>query len=66
MKDSQDAYNDVCSSTSPENKAAWLEVEAKAQRDRWDDKTAMNVYDVQADKGNHYNISLQLVVLIPL
>ena len=46
-----EAYNDICAATSDDNKESWLEVEADAQAQRWDDKTVMDVYDVEENKG---------------
>lgn len=51
VKESKDAYDSICEVTSPENQEAWLEIEHEAQARRWEDKTAMDVYDVCADKG---------------
>ena len=52
VKESTEAYNSICEVASIENQQEWLTIEAEAQERRWEDKTAMDVYDVQADKSN--------------
>ena len=51
VKESKDAYDSICEVTSLENQEAWLEIESETQARRWEDKTAMDVYDICADKG---------------
>ena len=58
VADSEDAYNQICGTITDDQKAEWLEVEADAQARRWEDKTAMDVYDVKEDTGS--NISMPI------
>lgn len=51
VKDSADAYEAIESITEDEVLESWLALEADAQARRWEDKTAMDIYDVQADQG---------------
>lgn len=51
VQDSEEAYQDICSSISEENKNDWLALESTCQTKRWTDKKVMDVYDVQADKS---------------
>ena len=57
VKESTEAYNSICEVASIENQQEWLTIEAEAQKRRWEDKTAMDVYDVQADKSNFITFS---------
>lgn len=49
--ESSQAYEAICSTISPQDKRQWLKDEATAQKNRWQDKTFMDIYDVHADKG---------------
>lgn len=51
IKDSQEGYTAICESISEENKVLWEEMDLDAQVHRWADPTAMDIYDVQADKS---------------
>ena len=51
LKDRQEGYTAICESISEENKVLWEEMDLDAQVHRWTDPTAMDIYDVQADKS---------------
>lgn len=51
VQDSQEAYTELCEAATEEEIQLWLDDEKTAQENRWNDKTAMDIYDVQEDKG---------------
>lgn len=49
--ESQEAYEAICNVVTADNVTQWIAMEADAQARRWDEKEAMDIYDVQADKS---------------
>lgn len=54
VNESQEAYAAICNVVTPENVAQWQALEADAQARRWDEKEAMDIYDIQADKSKRF------------
>ncbi len=54
VQDSQEAYAELCEAATEEEIQLWLADEKTAQENRWDDKTAMDIYDVQEDKSLYH------------
>lgn len=51
VQDSEEAYKAICSVISKEDKIEWRMQEEKAQEERWNDETAMDIYLVDDDAG---------------
>ncbi len=53
VQDSEEAYAELCEAATEEEIQLWLADEKTAQENRWDDNTAMDIYDVQEDRCSY-------------
>ena len=53
VADSEEGYLEICEAIGEDKVAEYLSLEEELQRDRWNDKTKMDKYNVREDIGEY-------------